>query len=160
MNPFVIVPFLFGEFHKPFQFAWEFLCFLVLLDSLLHLVKHIIVDHQLNSHSTLPIFHLFNSFHFSSYHIPNKPNSYYQKTGTKQIGIIKTQNITLNQDKTVSGDVTGTWSYTENTSEMTITINGVEYKGYFLKQATEGVHKIVMTFTALGNNVCVWGSKK
>ncbi len=92
--------------------------------------------------------------------VVHNPKAYYQKTGTKQIGIIKTQNITLNQDKTVSGDVTGTWSYTENTSEMTITINGVEYKGYFLKQATEGVHKIVMTFTALGNNVCVWGSKK
>ena len=65
--------------------------------------------------------------------VVHNPKAYYQKTGTKQIGIIKTQNIT---------------------------INGVEYKGYFLKQATEGVHKIVMTFTALGNNVCVWGSKK
>ena len=55
--------------------------------------------------------------------VVHNPKAYYQKTGTKQIGIIKTQNITLNQDKTVSGDVTGTWSYTENTSEMTITIN-------------------------------------
>jgi arabinan endo-1,5-alpha-L-arabinosidase len=43
---------------------------------------------------------------------------------------------------------------------MSITIDGVEYKGIFIKQATENKHRIVMTFTALGENVCVWGSKQ
>lgn len=92
--------------------------------------------------------------------ILHNPKLYYQKLGTKTIGIVDTQNITLQEDGTISGDVTGTWTYKENTSEMSLMIDGVEYKGYFIKQAAEGQHKILMTFTALGDNICVWGSRK
>lgn len=42
---------------------------------------------------------------------------------------------------------------------MSIIIDGIQYDGVFIKQANETDHKIVMTFTALGNNVTVMGSK-
>lgn len=90
----------------------------------------------------------------------HSPKTYYQKAGEKEIGIVKTQNITLEADGTVTGDVSGTWTYKEGTPEMIIAIEGIPYRGYFLRQANEGLHKVVMTFTALGENVCVWGSKK
>ncbi len=92
--------------------------------------------------------------------IVHTPNTYYHNYGKIVAGIAKNQNITLNEDSTVTGDLTGTWSYKEGTPDMSITIDGVEYKGVFIKQATENKHRIVMTFTALGENVCVWGSKK
>lgn len=92
--------------------------------------------------------------------IVHKPQMYYMELYGEMTGIVDTLLINLNEDGTVTGDAEGTWTYTEGTPEMTITVDGVEYKGYFLRQATEGIHKIVTTFTALGNNVCVWGSQK
>ncbi len=92
--------------------------------------------------------------------IVHTPNTFYHDYGTIVAGIAENKNISLNDDGTVSGELTGTWSYKEGTSDMAIVIDGVEYKGKFIKQATENKHRIVMTFTALGENVCVWGSKK
>jgi arabinan endo-1,5-alpha-L-arabinosidase len=90
----------------------------------------------------------------------HKPNMFFQTVLNKQIGIAQTLNIALYSDGSVVGDVTGTWSYKEGTPYMSITIDGVQYDGVFLKQANETDHKVVMTFTALGNNVTVMGSKK
>ncbi len=68
--------------------------------------------------------------------------------------------ITLLEDGTVTGDATGTWTYRDNTPYMTITIDGVTYKGEFLVQADESASQTQrMTFTATANNTCVWGSK-
>jgi len=88
------------------------------------------------------------------------PTVYYQTLSGKIIGIEKTLNIKLNRDGSVTGDATGTWSYREGTPYMSITIDGVKYDGVFIKQANETEHKLVMTFTAVGNNVTVMGSKK
>lgn len=88
------------------------------------------------------------------------PTMFYQLVSNKEIGINATKNITLYSDGTVSGDVTGTWQYQEGSANMSITIGGVECKGVFLKQATETDHKLVMTFTAQGSDVCFMGSKK
>lgn len=88
------------------------------------------------------------------------PNTYYQKKGKNFVGVAKNQNITLNKDGTITGDITGTWTYEEGTPRMSVTLDGVVYNGVFIKQARENDHKIVVTFTALGGNICVWGSKK
>lgn len=71
------------------------------------------------------------------------------------------QNITLNADGTVSGDITGTWSMKNGSPEMSVAYGGVTYKGSFMVQADESADMIQkMTFTATGNNTCVWGCKK
>lgn len=54
--------------------------------------------------------------------------------------------------------VQGTWSKTEGTYYMKITVDGVEYSGVFCKQSDEAGTD-VMTFTAVGNNTTVWGVK-
>jgi len=91
--------------------------------------------------------------------VQHLPYFYYHLSGTEPEGIADTLNICLNSDFSVTGDVNGTWTYEKGTANMTITIDDVEYKGVFVKAATEGEHKEVTTFTALGNNICVWGSK-
>lgn len=75
--------------------------------------------------------------------------------------MIETLNIKLNEDFTVSGDVTGTWSMKDGSYFMNINIDGVIYKGVFFKEQDESKYESkVMTFTALGsNNECIWGSK-
>jgi arabinan endo-1,5-alpha-L-arabinosidase len=81
------------------------------------------------------------------------------------VGIAEPSNITLNEDGTVTGDLTGTWTYEEGTPNMTITIDGTTYKGVFLEMPSEQLYfnqkqrKVVMTFTVLGDNVTAWGSK-
>ena len=74
-------------------------------------------------------------------------------------------NMDINKDGSVSGDKEGTWTYEKGTSNMSITIDKVTYTGKFIEMANEktykgGKHKLVMTFSALGDNVCAWGSKK
>lgn len=59
----------------------------------------------------------------------------------------------------VYGDgVEGTWSMTDGTYYMTITIDGKEYSGVFCKQLDEGGTEVI-TFSAVGSNVSVWGVK-
>lgn len=73
--------------------------------------------------------------------------------------MLSTQMISLNEDYTVSGAVEGTWQMSKN--RMTITIDGVTYKGVFFKQLDESKErKEVMTFSVVGeNNTCIWGSQ-
>lgn len=93
------------------------------------------------------------------------PNTYYQKAGNSTVGIMKAANIVLEEDGTVSGDYEGNWTYTQGSPDMTITIDGVTYKGIFLKMPSEKLYfnpdkrEVVMTFTVLGDNVTAWGSK-
>lgn len=97
--------------------------------------------------------------------IVHTPTTYYQTAGSKTLGIMQPSKITLNADGTVSGELTGEWMHEDGTPNMTITIDGVMYKGVFLKMPSEQLYfnpnerKVVMTFTALGDNVAVWGSK-
>lgn len=71
------------------------------------------------------------------------------------------KNITLNANGTVTGDITGSWAMENGSPYMTLTYNGVKYSGEFLVQADESSAQTQkMTFTATGNNTCVWGSKK
>lgn len=92
--------------------------------------------------------------------VVHTPYFFYQRSQSDDVGIAQTLSIQLHSDFTVSGDKSGTWSYEEGSSNMTITLDDVTYKGVFVKAVTEGTHKEVTTFTALGDNICVWGSKQ
>jgi len=73
----------------------------------------------------------------------------------------RSRNIKLNADGTITGDITGNWTMRDGSHEMTLTFGGVTYKGSFIVQADESSAMTRrMTFTATGNNTCVWGSKK
>ncbi len=84
-----------------------------------------------------------------------------QATNGTNAEVEYSQNIALNADGTVSGDISGTWTMKDGSPEMTLTYGGVTYKGSFIVQADESADMVQkMTFTATGNNTCVWGSKK
>lgn len=89
----------------------------------------------------------------------HEPKMFHQIVLKKIIGVPETKNIALYSNGTVQGDLTGSWTYEEGTPYMTITLEGVEYKGLFVKQANESTRKLVMTFTVLGDNVTAMGSK-
>jgi arabinan endo-1,5-alpha-L-arabinosidase len=73
----------------------------------------------------------------------------------------KPHTIALNEDGSVSGYVTGTWLMKDGTPYMSLNFGGVTYKGAFIVQADESSAQTKrMTFTATGNNTCVWGSKR
>ncbi len=79
----------------------------------------------------------------------------------KSADIEKPKKIYLNDDGSISGDIKGKWTMHNGTPYMSATIENVTYKGAFLPQEDEsGDNKIHMTFTATGNNTCIWGSKK
>ncbi|MCM1183953.1 MAG: glycoside hydrolase family 43 protein [Roseburia sp.] len=97
--------------------------------------------------------------------ILHTPTTYFQKAGSSTIGIMQPENITLNEDGSVTGDLTGSWTYETDSPNMTITVAGVTYKGVFLEMPSEQLYfnpnqrKVVMTFTVLGDNTTAWGSK-
>ncbi len=76
--------------------------------------------------------------------------------------MLDTLAVTLAEDGTVSGDMTGTWEKKDSGKGydyVTITAGDVVYKGFFYEQTDDNGEK-VMTFSAIGNNnECIWGSK-
>ncbi|MBR1459175.1 MAG: family 43 glycosylhydrolase [Oscillospiraceae bacterium] len=79
----------------------------------------------------------------------------------KSADVERPRSITLREDGSISGDMQGTWTMQNGTPYMSITAGGTVYKGAFLVQADESAAQTVrMTFTATGNNTCIWGSKK
>ena len=78
----------------------------------------------------------------------------------KSADVEKPKTVSLNADGTVSGAVTGTWAMRGGSPYMSISFGNVTYKGAFLVQADESKQMTQrMTFTATGNNTCIWGSK-
>jgi arabinan endo-1,5-alpha-L-arabinosidase len=70
----------------------------------------------------------------------------------------KSENVILKEDHTVVGDWHGTWELKGDNSCI-LTIDGIEYKGVFLKQWDELGLKNVMTFTVLSfEGKAIWGS--
>lgn len=69
--------------------------------------------------------------------------------------------ITLNADGTVAGDYTGNWNV--DGQYITITIDGVEYRGVVMEQLIEGLadDSVTYTFTATNAeaNTPLWGAK-
>ncbi|RIX60484.1 hypothetical protein D3P08_02695 [Paenibacillus nanensis] len=67
--------------------------------------------------------------------------------------------IRLNEDLTISGDVTGTWEKSGD-SYAGITIYGETYNGVFVRQWDPTSARYTMTFTAMSTEgASVWGSK-
>lgn len=87
------------------------------------------------------------------------PKKVTDKDSTDYRGVNKPVNITLNEDGTVSGDQTGTEA-SEGSNQMTITLGDVTYTGDFAKLPRDLDGKEVMTFSALGGNLCIWGSQQ
>ncbi len=81
---------------------------------------------------------------------------YVETATTPDKGIVKSEAITLGADGTISGAHSGTWKITKG-ANVVLTIDGKEYKGVFLKQKTESTNEEIMTFTAVGNNLSIWG---
>ena len=80
--------------------------------------------------------------------------------GTGTDGKITTaQKITLNENGSISGAVTGSWHESNDSAAATFTIGNVSYQGFFNPQYDEtGSGKKVMTFTAVGSdNQSIWG---
>ena len=84
--------------------------------------------------------------------------------GTKTNGdMIETAMITLEEDGTITGAASGSWSKKDSGKGydyVTLTIGDVTYKGFFFRQHKENTDpEPVMTFSAIGdNNTCIWGS--
>lgn len=80
---------------------------------------------------------------------------------TGNVGMLSTLSVSLNSDGTITGNVTGTWSYTSGTYYASMVIGGITYKGVFFKQYDEtSKHNNVMTFSLIGpDNRAIWGSK-
>lgn len=71
--------------------------------------------------------------------------------------------VTLNEDGTVTGDVTGTWTMEAQTPYMSFTYNKKTFNGVFIQQADSTYNRrLVMSFTALcpTNNTMMWGNTK
>lgn len=84
---------------------------------------------------------------------------YFINQGTKiNAQIAQPSMITLHEDGTISGAITGTWETVAGTCYMKVVYQDKTYSGVFLKQTDEaGVP--VMTFSAVGNNESIWGVK-
>ena len=81
----------------------------------------------------------------------------HQKDISKQLK--KAVTISLNEDGTISGAVSGTWELVDD-YYANIIIDGKTYKGVFLRQWTELTEKKDITFTALSDEgKTIWGIK-
>jgi len=68
--------------------------------------------------------------------------------------------ISLNQDGTISGDITGYWSYDQENHFIDITFDDIVYRGVVSHQWNEDAERFVMTFSAMSNEgISIWGSK-
>lgn len=68
--------------------------------------------------------------------------------------------IRLNEDNTITGDVSGTWKKTSH-NQAEITVDGSTYNGVFVRQWDPTSERYVLSFTALSNEgISIWGSKQ
>lgn len=69
--------------------------------------------------------------------------------------------ITLQEDGSITGEYTGSWSLESGTPYITLSLNGQNYSGVALEMEVEGTVFKTMVFTALGdeNQVTLWGSR-
>lgn len=80
--------------------------------------------------------------------------------------MLTSSKIELCADGTVTGDLTGTWNKTTDPERaydyVTLSLNGITYKGYFFRQYNEkDVPEQVMTFSAMSDqNTCLWGTHR
>ncbi|WP_196427117.1 LamG-like jellyroll fold domain-containing protein [Paenibacillus woosongensis] len=69
-------------------------------------------------------------------------------------------NVRLNENKTITGDVTGSWEL-RNGHQAVITVDGVTYDGVFVRQWDTALERETMTFTAISSSgETVWGIRQ
>ena len=73
----------------------------------------------------------------------------------------KTKSISLLEDGKVTGDLEGSYSLDENLPYLTLTVDGVNYKGIILEMDMESTSIKTLTFSLLGdsNQITLWGSR-
>lgn len=68
--------------------------------------------------------------------------------------------LTLNEDGTLAGAYTGTWTLAEGTSYITLKLGATEYRGVLVEQQMEPTSVKCICFTACsGGGVNIWGYK-
>ncbi len=83
-----------------------------------------------------------------------------ENTNNTALEYNKPKKVSLNNDGTVSGDITGTWETQAGSPFVSFTIGGILYEGTFVEQNMEGTNVKTLCFTAAGNNdICLWGAK-
>lgn len=84
---------------------------------------------------------------------------YFINQGKKINGdIVTAERISLNEDGTVSGAITGAWEAKEGACYMTLAYDDITYSGVFCRMQDEAGTE-VMTFSAVGDNQSIWGAK-
>ncbi|MGF9911761.1 LamG-like jellyroll fold domain-containing protein [Paenibacillus ehimensis] len=74
--------------------------------------------------------------------------------------IVRSVHITLHKDKTITGDVTGTWAL-NNEYEAVLTIGGETYNGVFINGWDPDLGRNTATFTAVSSKgEAVWGIRQ
>ncbi|MEK0307170.1 glycoside hydrolase family 43 protein [Bifidobacterium sp. IMAU50988] len=90
------------------------------------------------------------------------PRKVTDQHSTNYRGVNKAVDIELKADGTVDGGRKGTWKAGRD-GQVTITLEGGDYpatyQGVFARLPRDKDGRKVMTFSALGGNVCIWGSK-
>ncbi|BDR52331.1 beta-xylosidase [Bombiscardovia nodaiensis] len=91
------------------------------------------------------------------------PRKVTEKNSTDYRGVNKPQKIELKADGSITGDVTGSWKASEGSNQVSMEIKNGDhpgsYQGAFAKLPRESDGKQVMTFSAIGSNLCIWGSQ-
>ncbi len=101
--------------------------------------------------------------------VTHDPTTYFRGTrkvtdtkSTRYRGVNKAVNIVLRPDGRVTGERKGTWR-SDRGDRITITIEDdpypATYQGITAMLPRDKDHRKVMTFTALGDNTCIWGSQ-
>lgn len=86
----------------------------------------------------------------------------YDNSQKNNIAVVTPVDITLEEDNTVSGAFTGTWSCESGSPYATITLDGKEYHGVFAKQTVDATGVKSMCFTAVDEStgLNIWGSRQ
>ncbi len=79
----------------------------------------------------------------------------------KNLDVNKSCVINLNENGTITGEYSGTWSVDEGTSYISLNFNDVTYSGVALEMYIENSTLSTYVFTALGidNQINIWGSR-
>ncbi len=73
--------------------------------------------------------------------------------------MIKSQMIDFHKDGSISGDITGNWTYDEGF--ISITVENTTFKGTVLRQEVSTFDKQKIAFSTFGdNNESIWGVKE
>lgn len=85
----------------------------------------------------------------------------YHGLGTDYANLVcvEEKEIVLNEDGTVSGAYTGTWSQATDGPYLAIKVNNVSFYGVLLNQKLEGLDYSSLCFSAVGSDMSLWGYK-